>query len=133
MKKELKTSLILVLFILYGSIANLYRSYECVNNFEVSESKIETTNTETTDVSSLESSVPLFGIVSIKSSIPVYNRTSSSFSLEKYPFTLNHLVVYSKTTEKFLFSIFSQYNFYSKNILIRLQRTDIIFPFHYFW
>ncbi|MFN8348745.1 MAG: hypothetical protein U0X91_27340 [Spirosomataceae bacterium] len=30
------------------------------------------------------------------------------------------------------FSIFSQYLFYSQNLLIRLRQPDIIFPFHYF-
>lgn len=29
--------------------------------------------------------------------------------------------------------IFSQYNFFSHKLLVRLQNTDIIFPFHYFW
>lgn len=28
---------------------------------------------------------------------------------------------------------FSQYIFYSKNILIRLKQTDFIYPFHHFW
>jgi hypothetical protein len=28
---------------------------------------------------------------------------------------------------------FSQYNFYSQKLLTRLQKTDLIFPFHYFW
>jgi hypothetical protein len=28
---------------------------------------------------------------------------------------------------------FLQYNFYSHKLLVRLQKTDLIFPFHYFW
>ena len=28
---------------------------------------------------------------------------------------------------------FSQYNFFSQKLLARLQNTDLIFPFHYFW
>ncbi len=28
---------------------------------------------------------------------------------------------------------FSQYNFFAHKLLVRLQNTDLIFPFHYFW
>jgi len=28
---------------------------------------------------------------------------------------------------------FSRYNFFSRKLLVRLQNTDLIFPFHYFW
>lgn len=36
-------------------------------------------------------------------------------------------------TEQVIVHIFSRYSFYSDNLLMRLQNTDIIFPFHYFW
>lgn len=35
--------------------------------------------------------------------------------------------------EHVLVHSFSQYNFYSHKLLVRLQKTDLIFPFHYFW
>lgn len=39
----------------------------------------------------------------------------------------------AKTTAQLFFTTFAQYSFYSQNEIARLQRTDIIFPFHYFW
>lgn len=35
--------------------------------------------------------------------------------------------------EHALLHTFSQYNFFSNKLLVRLQNTDLIFPFHYFW
>jgi hypothetical protein len=31
------------------------------------------------------------------------------------------------------FNKLSRYNYLSQNLLVGLQKTDIIFPFHYFW
>ncbi|MGV3589233.1 MAG: hypothetical protein ACO1OF_19660, partial [Adhaeribacter sp.] len=42
-------------------------------------------------------------------------------------------LAFVKATEQTNFRIFSQYYFYSQNVLIRLKQTDLIFPFHYFW
>ena len=39
----------------------------------------------------------------------------------------------TKTTEQCYESIFSQYTGFSINFLIHHRKTDIIFPFHYFW
>jgi lipid-binding SYLF domain-containing protein len=36
-------------------------------------------------------------------------------------------------TEKVLVHSFSQYSFYAHKLLIRLQNTNLIFPFQYFW
>ena len=36
-------------------------------------------------------------------------------------------------TEQVLVHSFSQYSFYSHKLLMRLQNTDLIFPFQYFW
>ncbi|MBW7847818.1 MAG: hypothetical protein H3C41_07035 [Bacteroidales bacterium] len=38
-----------------------------------------------------------------------------------------------KATEHLLLNEFSQYSFFSQNLLVRLQKTILIFPFHYFW
>lgn len=35
--------------------------------------------------------------------------------------------------EKYLFCSFSQYFYHSYYLLIELKKTDITFPFHYFW
>jgi hypothetical protein len=49
----------------------------------------------------------------------------------KNPF--NEFFAWTHWSERAIFSTFSQYSFYSQNLLIRLEKTDIIFPFHYFW
>ena len=49
----------------------------------------------------------------------------------KNPF--NKAIADAKTAEIVLLSVFSRYNFYSKNIIIRFQPEDITFPFQYFW
>ncbi|RDB02727.1 hypothetical protein DVG78_27365 [Runella aurantiaca] len=46
---------------------------------------------------------------------------------------LNRFLAWYKTAEQLFETTFSQYSFYSLNLLVRLERTDIIFPFHYFW
>jgi hypothetical protein len=38
-----------------------------------------------------------------------------------------------KATEKLFETSFSQYTFFSRKILINSRKSDIIFPFHYFW
>lgn len=49
----------------------------------------------------------------------------------KNPF--NGLGEISKTTEQLFETAFSQYTNISRNFLIQHRKTDIIFPFHYFW
>ncbi|MFM6925882.1 MAG: hypothetical protein ACKOU7_10315 [Ferruginibacter sp.] len=39
----------------------------------------------------------------------------------------------NKAAEQVYVHTFSQYSFYSRKLLVRLQNTDLIFPFHYFW
>jgi len=39
----------------------------------------------------------------------------------------------AKTIEQFFETAFSQYTNISRNFLIQHRKTDIIFPFHYFW
>jgi hypothetical protein len=55
--------------------------------------------------------------------------TTPSFSL-KNPF--HGLWAWVNPTKQAFVSTFSQYIFYSQNLLIRFEKTDIIFPFHYF-
>jgi len=39
----------------------------------------------------------------------------------------------TETTEQFLEIAFSQYAFFSTNLLIRYRKANIIYPFHCFW
>ena len=45
----------------------------------------------------------------------------------------NNFIAPSITSESVLAGIFSKYIFFSRICIIRLQSTDIIFPFHYHW
>lgn len=38
-----------------------------------------------------------------------------------------------KVTEQLFETEFSQYTFFSRNILTSYRKSDLIFPFHYFW
>lgn len=49
----------------------------------------------------------------------------------KKPF--NGLWVITKTIEQLFETAFSQYTNISRNFLIQHRKSDIIFPFHYFW
>jgi len=49
----------------------------------------------------------------------------------KNPF--NGLWAIAKITEQIFETAFSQYTHISRNFLIQHRKTDIIFPFHYFW
>jgi hypothetical protein len=40
---------------------------------------------------------------------------------------------HNKITEQLYVTGFAQYSFYSHKLLMRVQHTDLIFPFHYFW
>ncbi|MBN2892969.1 MAG: hypothetical protein JXL97_13965 [Bacteroidales bacterium] len=47
--------------------------------------------------------------------------------------SINELWTIAKTTEHLFETAFSQYTNISRNFLIQYRKTDIIFPFHYFW
>ena len=57
-----------------------------------------------------------------------HNTTPSTFKT-----SFKEFAVVVKTTEQFFDSKFVQYNFSLKNCLFRYRKSDIIFPFHYFW
>jgi hypothetical protein len=45
----------------------------------------------------------------------------------------NRLSAISNTSEQLFETAFSQYTNISRNFLIHNRKTDILFPFHYFW
>jgi hypothetical protein len=49
----------------------------------------------------------------------------------KNPF--NGFSFFSKGAEGFIFNIFSSHQYYLQKLIVRVQHTDLIFPFHYFW
>ncbi|MBK8520324.1 MAG: hypothetical protein WAT20_11045 [Ferruginibacter sp.] len=66
-------------------------------------------------------------------------QTRNSFTFGDYSSRVTVKNTYQKfsaantITEQVLVHTFSQYRFYSHNLLVRLQNTDLIFPFQYFW
>ena len=40
---------------------------------------------------------------------------------------------FARMTGRLIFFKYSQYVFFSENIPFRFRKTDLIFPFHYFW
>ncbi len=82
------------------------------------------------------SSVEYFYTVSLTNLFSHTLNTESYLSV--YPpssikVSFNQLFAFTKATEHIFFHVFSKYNFYSKNVLIRFTPPNIIFPFHYFW
>lgn len=64
--------------------------------------------------------------INTESSVSVYPPCSIKVSF-------NQLFAFTKATEQIFFNVFTKYNFYSKNVLVRFAPADIVFPFHYFW
>jgi hypothetical protein len=58
-----------------------------------------------------------------------YNNISAS----NIKFLFNNPLAVTKTTKQIFDSEFIQYTHISRNLLIQLQKTIIIFPFNYFW
>jgi len=65
-----------------------------------------------------------------ENSVNNYNNLPSFLGF-KSPF--NELSIIIKITEQLLETAFYQYTNISINFLIEHRKTDIIFPFHYFW
>jgi hypothetical protein len=61
----------------------------------------------------------------------VNNYTSAPVPNFKNP--TNGVWAIFKTTEQLFESTYSQYTRISRNFLIQHRKTDLIFPFHYFW
>lgn len=60
----------------------------------------------------------------------------NSFNIFSFKNFKNPFIVFSPlviNTEELFCSEFSQYFSFSRNILIKYRKSDMIFPFHYFW
>ncbi len=126
MKSLLKFTFLFCTLALYGLVVNHYNSSSFSSNEVFLKSNAD--NTET-----------YFSLVS--SNLFCHTNQNESFtdgpnhflpqhSLKNY---LNNFskIIYAK--ELILENKFVKYDFYSRNIILRLQHSDIIYPFHYFW
>lgn len=66
-----------------------------------------------------------------QSEISIGNYSNQPTLNFKNPF--NTLWVHAETTEQLFESIIAQYISIAKNLLINYRKSDLIFPFHYFW
>ena len=57
-------------------------------------------------------------------------RNLPTFSFKNHP---NDYLALRKAAESYLVNSYSEYIFFARYIVVRLQPPDIIFPFHYFW
>lgn len=124
MKKSARIFLILTLFAFYGYAVSLCNSNNFNNHFPFSPSRFPTQSYDSLKYSNL-----FCHIAQTESSILVF-RNIPQDSLKK---SFNEFSGCFKNIQHLFINIFSQYQFYSKNLIVRLQNTDIIFPFHFFW
>jgi hypothetical protein len=74
--------------------------------------------------------VDLFTITTKSENVVIGHRNFPTFSFKNHP--NDHLTI-RKAAEIYLINSFSDYISIAKNIVVRLQPFNIIFPFHYFW
>jgi len=123
-KKKLRIVAFLSLAALYSSAISLYSSSQLFDNTDT----LKQTNGSNqqyffassnihNQIAEKESSVSVCGSIPITTINNPFNKLSAS----------------ANAIEQSFFSTYTQYSFYSQYLLIRLLKTDIIFPFHYFW
>lgn len=125
MKKRLRIIALLNISVLYCFVISLYSG----NASTYSSAFSKLTKSESKNCSALTVSDFLCHVPHAEVAAPAF--TTAPPSSLKTPF--NEFLDWAKLTEQVFFSSFSQYSFYSQNLLIRFRQTDIIFPFHYFW
>lgn len=125
MKKTSRILAVLTTLFLYCFVISLYSS----NAFADSTTFLKHSNSETEQYNSVLSSKLLSHTPPSESSVNLFNSVSPS-SLKN---SFKEFSACIKAIENSFFHTFSQYSFYSQNVLVRLKQADIIFPFHYFW
>ena len=125
MRRSLKNTGLIIIILLYCLVTSFYsgiafNSRSAFSNQTTSENKTYNSNV----------SPGLFYHTSqIVNSFNLYNNAAPcSLKISVHKFS-----VWASATERFFFNTISQYNFYTKYLLVRFRQTDIIFPFHYFW
>ena len=123
MKKTLRIISLLGLSILYCFAIGLYSGNDFNSNSAFSK--------QTSPINKAYEPVAspyLFYHIAQQSSVTIFhNGLSYPKDSFKEFFTL------AQAKKQSLVRAFSQYNFYSQNVIPRLQRWALLFPFHYFW
>lgn len=63
----------------------------------------------------------------------LFSKTASSQQSNTNHNPFSNLFILVKLWNQKLQTNYSQYNFYSKKLLVTFNRTDIFYPFHHFW
>ncbi|MEP7237167.1 MAG: hypothetical protein ABI685_04870 [Ferruginibacter sp.] len=125
MKKSLHITALISIALLYCFATSLYSGIAFKGNAAFAKQSNAANERYTADVSAKSFQHTL--------------QTENSVSLVNHPRPAavnnfhNEFSASIKVTEQLFVHTFLQYSFYSQKLLARLQNTDIIFPFHYFW
>ena len=94
-------------------------------------------NVSQTKISKLQKDANFNFVVSTIITSIVENESSLQESSQSQSSTFknnpNNFSLFLKITEEIYSSIFSQYTTAFYNFLIKYRKTDLIYPFHYFW
>ena len=63
----------------------------------------------------------------------LFTKTAPSHNSNTSNNPFSNLFILVKLWNQKLQTNYSQYNFYSKKLLVTFNRTDIFYPFHHFW
>ena len=100
----------------------------CFQDYDHSSKKNSQKPTTETYTSIVSNGLLGVAVQPVKSGAAGINGAYSSFknSFSEFSFLL-------RIVDKLFFSSFIQYQFFSTKVLLSIGKTDIIFPFHYFW
>ena len=123
MKNDIKKTSVLVLIAIYCFAIGVFTT--SINHYDV-----QTAQTTEQEKFLSTVSVNLYcHTTQLESSVSNLN----DFSSPSFKNSFKNLWAFNKTVEQFFEFAFTQYEFFSINLLIRYRKTNIIFPFHCFW
>jgi hypothetical protein len=126
MKKWFFLSIIYLLSVHYSfATEGIYKTLQIKSN--VSQTKISKLQKDA-DFNFVVSTI-ITSIVENESSLQESSQSQSS-TFKNNP---NNFSLFLKITEEIYSSTFSQYTTAFYNFLIKYRKTDLIYPFHYFW
>ena len=125
MKKAGKINVLFQILVLYCFIVSNYNT-----GILAPVAPFHNNHSTKNDVYSPVGGVDLFTVTTKPDNVVIGHRNFPTFSFKNHP--NDHLAI-RKAAETYLANSFSDYISLAKNVVIRLQPVNIIFPFHYFW
>ena len=125
MKKVGKINILFQIFVLYCFMASLYSTtiLSPEISFQNNHHRSENGYFQKVGTDILTQTTKPVNVVNDNKNLP-------TFSFKNHA---NDYLSVRRAAESYLLNIKSQYICLAKNIVVRLQPTDIIFPSHYFW